>query len=100
MKLKILFIIAVFALFPIIIFPQQPTPTTTPMLYSEQTLKDLAQIQQSALSSDYAYRQTAYLTNNIGPRLSGSAQAQRAVEYVADEMKKLGLEVRVQLTGT
>ncbi|MGQ0543166.1 MAG: M28 family peptidase, partial [Blastocatellia bacterium] len=48
------------------------------------------------LESDYAYKQTAYLTNNIGPRLSGSAQAERAVQYVADEMRKLGLEVRLQ----
>lgn len=53
-------------------------------------------IQQAALVSDYAYKQTAYLSNNIGPRLSGSPQAQRAVEYVADELRKLGLEVRLQ----
>ena len=36
------------------------------------------------------------MTDNIGPRLSGSAQAQRAVEYVADEMRKAGLEVKLQ----
>ncbi|MDI1242121.1 MAG: M28 family peptidase, partial [bacterium] len=52
--------------------------------------------QTAALKSDYAYRQTAYLSNNIGPRLSGSKQAQRAVEYVADEMRKLGADVRLQ----
>jgi Zn-dependent M28 family amino/carboxypeptidase len=66
------------------------------MLYSEKTLKDLKIIQQRALSSDYAYQQTAYLTNNIGPRLTGSPQAERAVQYVADEMRKMGLEVRLQ----
>jgi Zn-dependent M28 family amino/carboxypeptidase len=76
------------------IFAQQTTPT--PMLYSEKTLKDLKIIQQRALSSDYAYQQTAYLTNNIGPRLTGSPQAERAVQYVADEMRKMGLEVRLQ----
>ncbi len=75
---------------------QQPTPTPTPVLYSEKTLYDLSKIQQAALQSDYALRQTAYLSNNIGPRLSGSPQASRAVEYVADEMRKLGLEVRLQ----
>lgn len=73
---------------------QQPSPT--PQLYSEATLRDLRAIQKAALTSDYAYKQTAYMTNNIGPRLSGSPQAQRAVEYVADEMRKLGLEVRLQ----
>ena len=56
----------------------------------------MEQIRDAALRSDYALTRTAFLTNNIGPRLSGSAQAQRAVEYVADEMRKLGLEVRLQ----
>ena len=64
--------------------------------YSDTTLANLKQIQAAALASDYAYRQTAYLSNNIGPRLSGSKQAQRAVEYVAEEMRKLGAEVRLQ----
>lgn len=73
---------------------QQASPT--PQLYSAETLTDLRAIQQAALNSDYAYEQTAYLSNNIGPRLSGSVQAQRAVEYVADEMRKLGLDVRLQ----
>ena len=31
-----------------------------------------------------------------GPRLSGSAQAQKAVEYVAGELKALGLEVQLE----
>jgi carboxypeptidase Q len=65
-------------------------------LYSPQLLKELKQIQQAALESDYAYRQTAYLSNNIGPRLSGSPQAQRAVEYVAGELRRLGLEVKLE----
>ena len=77
-------------------FAQQPTPAPTPNLYSEKTLNQLKQIQQAALSSDYAYKQTAYLSMNIGARLSGSPQAQRAVEYVESEMKKLGLDVRLQ----
>ena len=47
-------------------------------------------------TSDYAYRQVAHLSNNIGPRLSGSAQAQKAVEYVAAELKALGLEVQLE----
>ena len=56
----------------------------------------MQRIRDAALGSDYAYSRTAYMTNNIGPRLSGSPQAQRAVEYVADEMRKLGLEVQLQ----
>lgn len=72
------------------------TASPTPRLYSERTLSDLRKIQKAALQSDYALSRTVYMTNNIGPRLTGSPQAQRAVEYVADEMRKLGLEVRLQ----
>jgi hypothetical protein len=73
-----------------------PTPTPTPALYSPQTLSELKQLQQAALKSDYAYRQVAHLSNNIGPRLSGSVQAQKAVDYVAAELKALGLEVQLE----
>ncbi len=73
-----------------------PTPAPTPTLYSTQTLADLKRLQEAALTSDYAYRQVAHLTNNIGPRLSGSAQAQKAVEYVAAELKAVGCEVRTE----
>src|SRR5205085_9083044 len=73
-----------------------PTPTATPPLYSPQTLTALKQLQQAALTSDYAYRQVAHLSNNIGPRLTGSAQAQKAVEYVAAELKAIGLDVQLE----
>ena len=73
-----------------------PTPTATPIVFSAQTIADLARIRDAALNSDYAYRQVAHLSNNIGPRLTGSAQAQKAVEYVAAELKALGLEVQLE----
>jgi carboxypeptidase Q len=73
-----------------------PTPAPTPPLYTEKTLAELKRLQRAALESDYAYRQTAYMCNNIGPRLSGSLQAARAVEYVAAEMRKLGLKVELE----
>jgi len=38
----------------------------------------------------------AHLSNNIGPRLSGSLQAQKAVEYVAAELKSIGAEVQLE----
>jgi hypothetical protein len=66
------------------------------MLYTEQTLGELARLHREALKSDYAYRQVAYLCDNIGPRLTGSAQAQRAVEYVSGEMRRLGLSVQLE----
>lgn len=64
--------------------------------YSEQLTQELNQLLRAALTSDYAYRQTAYLCNNIGPRLSGSPQANAAAEYVAAEMRKLGLEAQLE----
>ncbi len=64
--------------------------------YSAQLLAELKQLQQAALASEYAYKQVAHLSNNIGPRLTGSSQAEHAVKYVADEMRRLGLEVRLE----
>ncbi|MGE0884212.1 MAG: M20/M25/M40 family metallo-hydrolase [Blastocatellales bacterium] len=64
--------------------------------YPPQLLEEMKQLQQAALASDYALKQVAFLCNNIGPRLSGSPQAARSVEYVADEMRKLGLEVQLE----
>jgi carboxypeptidase Q len=76
--------------------PASPTPSPTPILYPPATLAELKKLQEAALTSDYAYRQVAHLANNIGPRLSGSAQAQKAVEYVAGELKAIGLEVQLE----
>jgi carboxypeptidase Q len=59
-------------------------------------LEQLSAIKATAFNDDYAYRELAHLTENIGPRPSGSPQAQAAAEYVAAELRKLGLEVRLQ----
>jgi hypothetical protein len=72
------------------------SPSPTPPVFSPQTLADLKRLQQAALNSEYAYRQVAHLANNIGPRLSGSAQAAKAVEYVANELKAIGCEVQLE----
>src|SRR5438094_2135028 len=81
--------------------PAQPpvamsSPSATPAVFSLQTLSELKQLQHAALDSDYAYRQVAHLANNIGPRLSGSSQAEKAVEYVAGELNALGCEVQLE----
>ena len=65
-------------------------------LYSPKLIAEMKQLQSAALDSDYAYVQLAHLCNNIGPRLSGSPQAQQAVQYVAAEMRRLGLDVRLE----
>jgi carboxypeptidase Q len=71
----------------------QPKPAIS---YPAQLLSELAALRDKALSSDYAYRQAAHLSENIGPRMGGSAQAEFAVQYVAEELRKLGLEVRLE----
>ncbi|MDQ3801859.1 MAG: M28 family peptidase [Acidobacteriota bacterium] len=95
MKPKFLYLLLFLPLFCVSALAQA-SPTPTPRLYSRRTLDNLKRIQAAALASDYAYRQTAYLSNNIGARLTGSPQAERAVQYVAEEMRRLGLDVRLQ----
>src|SRR5690349_20444272 len=70
-------------------FEQTPT-------YSPQLTAELKQLQEAALKSDYAWDELAHLTNNIGPRPAGSTQANFAAQYVAGELRKLGLDVRLE----
>jgi len=49
-------------------------------------------IVDAGLRSDGAYRKLAWLTDRIGPRLSGSENLERAVRWCADEMRRDGLE--------
>ncbi|MFV0390104.1 MAG: M28 family peptidase [Pyrinomonadaceae bacterium] len=91
-----IFLYASFAMLCTGVFGQTPKPTPTPEFYSNETLRNLKSLQAEALASNYSYEMTSYMTDNIGPRLSGSPQAARAVEWVADEMRKLGLKVTLQ----
>jgi carboxypeptidase Q len=59
-------------------------------------IQELTTIRDVGLVDDYAYRQVAHLTENIGPRPVGSPQAQAAIDYVAGEMRKLGLDVHLE----
>jgi len=70
---------------------EKPTGAWTP-----ESLEQLKQLQKAAMADDYAYQQVAHLSDNIGPRPVGSAQAAAAVEYVAAEMRKLGLDVHTE----
>jgi len=59
-------------------------------------IQELMAIRDAGLTDDYAFHQVAHLTENIGPRPVGSPQAQAAIEYVAGEMRKLGLDVHLE----
>lgn len=64
--------------------------------FPPQLLDQLSAIKAAALDDDYAYRQLAHLTENIGPRPTGSTQAKAAVDYVASQLRQLGLEVQLE----
>lgn len=68
-----------------------PAHTTT-----EKTQSDLKTLSGIARNSNYSYEQVGFLSNNIGPRLSGSPQAAAAIDYVAEQMRELGFEVRLE----
>jgi hypothetical protein len=67
-----------------------------PGAWNEEQIGRMEKLRDAAMKSDYAYDELNHLTNNIGPRLSGSPQAQQAVEWVAAEMRKLGAEVTLE----
>lgn len=54
--------------------------------------QQLEKIYDTALSDGKAYDWLNYLSNQIGGRLSGSVQAQQAVEYTQRQMDSLGLD--------
>jgi len=61
-----------------------------------KTQTDADAIREMARNSTYGYEQVRFLSNHIGPRLSGSPQAAAAVTYVAEQLRALGLEVRLE----
>jgi carboxypeptidase Q len=96
--LSFLLLSAVCSLAPV---QSQPAPTSgaapaPPSLFTPELLHDLATVRDASLASDYAWQQVAHLTENIGARPSGSPQAAAAIEYVAAEMRKLGLDVHLE----
>ncbi len=54
--------------------------------------KQLRAIYDAALTESKAYDWLNHLSNQIGGRLSGSVQAQQAVEYTRDQLDSLGLD--------
>lgn len=73
---------------------QQSTGAWTPEQFAT-----MARLRDAALDDPYALNELRHLTDNIGPRISGSPQAQHAVEWVADEMRALGATVTIEKTS-
>jgi carboxypeptidase Q len=56
----------------------------------------LDRIRDAGLGDDWAYRRLADLCDKIGPRISGSRQAEAAVEQIAAALRAAGLTVTLQ----
>jgi hypothetical protein len=67
-------------------------------VWTPQQITVMNRLRDAALTDPYATSELQHLTDNIGPRLSGSPQAQQAVEYVAAEMRALGATVQLEKT--
>ncbi|MBL6749229.1 MAG: M20/M25/M40 family metallo-hydrolase [Nevskia sp.] len=68
--------------------PPPPAPAVDPAV--------LARIRDAAMGDDWAYQRLADLADKVGPRLSGSPQAEAAVGQVAAALKGAGLKVSLQ----
>src|SRR5437660_7231156 len=75
---------------------QEPGVPDAESPVSPELKAQLIALRDAALADDYAYKQVSHLTENIGPRPSGSPQSVKGAQYVADEMRSLGLEVHLE----
>jgi hypothetical protein len=64
--------------------------------WTPEQLATMELLRDAAMKDPYALDELRHLTYNIGPRLSGSPQAAKAVDYVAGEMRALGAEVTLE----
>jgi carboxypeptidase Q len=100
-------------LVPTLCKAQAPRPSATPPSFQQrlsrlmdtstgawtpEQIATMAHLRDAALTDSFALDELRHLTDNIGPRLSGSPQAQHAVEYVATEMRALGADVQLEKT--
>jgi hypothetical protein len=70
-----------------------------PGAWTPAQIANMGRLRDEAIADPYALNELRHLTDNIGPRISGSPQAQQAVEYVAAEMRALGAEVTLEKTS-
>ena len=79
-------IIVCFA-FSVTVFAQQPTPTPTP-----DPNDPVVRIRDEGLKRSQVMETLAYLSDVIGPRLTGSPNMKRANEWTRDQLTKWGLQ--------
>jgi len=64
--------------------------------WTPDQLTTMERLRNASLKDSHAWNRLRHLTDNIGPRLSGSPQANQAVNYVAGEMRALGADVTLE----
>ncbi|MGX1929554.1 M20/M25/M40 family metallo-hydrolase [Flagellimonas sp. 2504JD4-2] len=65
---------------------------STPFFAQTEDEKQLRAIYDQALTNGKAYEWLNHLSSQIGGRLSGSVQAQQAIDYTKDQLDSLGLD--------
>lgn len=65
---------------------------STPFIAQTEDEKQIRAIYDQALTNGKAHDWLNYLSNQIGGRLSGSVQAQQAVDYTKNQLDSLGLD--------
>jgi carboxypeptidase Q len=66
--------------------------------WTEEQIATMNRIRDAAMNDPYAYNELMYLTDSIGPRLTGSPQAAAAVQWVTKEMRSTGADVSLEQT--
>ena len=70
--------------------------TSAKSAWTAEQIGTMNKLRDRALVDLYAVNELRHLTNSIGPRLTGSPQAQVAVDYVAAEMRNLNADVHLE----
>lgn len=66
--------------------------------WTPEQIATMEKLRDAAMNDSYALTELRHLTDNIGPRPSGSPQAAAAVQYVAAQMRALGADVHLEPT--
>jgi hypothetical protein len=65
---------------------------TTVQFSAQNDADNFKKIYSNSLTNGMSYQWLDYLSNQIGGRLSGSLNAEKAVQYTKEEFEKLGLD--------
>lgn len=63
-------------------------------LFAQTTQQNAEKLVEHILGKSEAYETLAHLTDDIGPRLSGSKGAEQAVQWTTQQFKEWGIDVR------